>query len=247
VAETYSLDVQSRTLTGKKVNQLRVQGLVPAVIYGARFQPVSVQIPYRPLEIALSHAGGTHLINLNIDGSVQSVITRTVQRDILRGTIIHVDFLAVDATTRITADVPIHLVGESPAVENRLGVLLQQTQTLSIEAVPADLIDSVQVDISGLKAIGDSIHVSDLNLNPNIIVNNEPTDLVVRINPIREVVEEVVEEGATAAEPEVISKGKADEEEEEQSFPAQSILYRQKSRHKRDFSFPRAQQEIKRA
>jgi large subunit ribosomal protein L25 len=215
VAETYSLDVQSRTLTGKKVNQLRVQGLVPAVIYGARFQPVSVQIPYRPLEIALAHAGGTHLINLNIDGTVQSVITRTVQRDVLRGRIIHVDFLAVDASTRITADVPIHLVGEAPAVNTRIGELLHQTQTLSIEAVSADLIDSIEVDISGLKAIGDAIHVSDLKINPNIIVNNDPNDLVVRINPIREVVEEVTEEGATASEPEVISKGKADEEDEE--------------------------------
>lgn len=215
MAETYSLDVQSRTLTGKKVNQLRVQGLVPAVIYGARFQPVSIQVPYRPLEIALSHAGGTHLINLNIDGNVQSVITRTVQRDVLRGRIMHVDFLAVDATTRITADVPIHLVGEAPAVNTRVGELLQQTQTLSIEALPADLVDAIEVDISGLKAIGDAIHISDLNINPNIIVNNDPSDLVVRINPIREMVEEVAEEGVTATEPEVISKGKADEEDEE--------------------------------
>lgn len=214
MAEIFALDAQSRVITGKKVSQLRVQGLVPAVIYGARFQPVSVQIPYRPLEIALSHAGGTHLINLSIDGNVQSVITRSVQRDILRGTIMHVDFLAVDASTRITADVPIHLVGESPAVNTRVGELLQQTQSLSLEAVPADLIDSVEVDISGLKAIGDSIHVRDLNINPNIIVNNDPSDLVVRINPIRELVEETTEEGA-AAEPEVISKGKADEEDEE--------------------------------
>jgi large subunit ribosomal protein L25 len=215
VAETYSLDAQSRTLTGKKVNQLRVKGLVPAVIYGARFQPVSVQIPYRPLEVALAHAGGTHLINLNIDGTTQSVITRTVQRDVLRGTIMHVDFLAVDASTRITADVAIHLVGEAPAVNNRVGELLHQTQTLSIEALPADLIDSIEVDISGLKAIGDAIHVSDLNISSKLIVQNDPTDLVVRINPIREVVETTAEEGVTASEPEVISKGKADEEDEE--------------------------------
>ncbi len=214
MAETYTLDAQSRAITGKKVSQLRVKGLVPAVIYGARFQPVSVQIPYRPLEVALAHAGGTHLINLTIDGNVQSVITRSVQRDVLRGTIIHVDFLAVDASTRITADVPIHLVGESPAVTTRIGELLQQTQTLSIEAVPADLIDSIQVDISAMKSIGDAIHVRDLDINPNIIVNNDPSDLVVRINPLRELVEEVAADG-TAAEPEVISKGKGDEEDAE--------------------------------
>jgi large subunit ribosomal protein L25 len=216
VAETYNLEAQSRAVIGKKVGQLRTQGLVPVVIYGARVQPITLQVPYRSLEVALRHAGGTHLINVNFDGKTQSVITREVQRDILRGTIMHVDFLAVDASTRIRADVPIHLIGESSAVNNRIGQLLQQTQALSIEAVPADLIDTVQVDISGLTAIGDAIHVRDLNINPNIIVINDPDDLVVRINPLREIVEEApTTEGGTTAEPEVISRGKADEEEEE--------------------------------
>ena len=219
MAVTYSLDAQTRALVGKKVHQLRVQGLVPAVVYGARVDPVHLQIPYRPLEVALMHAGGTHLININFDGKTQSVITREVQRDILRGTIMHVDFLAVDASTRITADIPVRLVGESPAVQTRVGNLLQQTTSLSIEAISADLIDAVEVDISGLKEIGDAIHVRDLNINPNITVMNDPDDLVVRISPIREVVEETeaAPEGEVeAAEPEVISKGKVEEEETEE-------------------------------
>ena len=220
MAETYTLDAETRALTGKKVGQLRVQGLVPAVIYGAKFNPVSVQIPYRPLEVALLHAGGTHLININFDGKSQSVITRAVQRDVLKGTIIHVDFLAVDATTRITADIAIHLIGESPAAETRIGELAHQTTTLSIEAVPADLIDAVEVDISGLKEVGDSIHVRDLNISSKITVLNDPDELVVRINPLRDLTapsEDELEAAATAesAEPEVISKGKADEEDEE--------------------------------
>jgi large subunit ribosomal protein L25 len=218
VAETYSLDAQARALTGKKVSQLRVQGLVPAIIYGARTEPIVLQIPYRPLEVTLRQAGGTRLININVDGKTQSVITREVQRDILRGTIMHVDFLAVDASTRITADIPVILVGESPAAQTRIGELLQQTNTLSIEAVPADLIDSVEVDVSGLAQIGDAIHVRDLNISPNITVLNDPDDLIARINAIREVVEEVeTPEGEAApAEPEVISKGKAEEEEAEE-------------------------------
>lgn len=215
MAEIFSLEAQSRAVIGKKVGQLRAQGFVPAVIYGARFEPVTVQVPYRSLEIALRHAGGTHLININFDGKTQSVITRAVQRDVLQGTILHVDFLAVDASTRITAEVQIHLVGDSPAVDQHVGELLQQLATLSIEALPADLIDSVTVDISGLKAIGDAIHVRDLQISPAIHVIDEPDELVVRINPIREMVEEApAEEGAVAAEPEVIAKGKIEEEEE---------------------------------
>ncbi len=218
MAEIFNLDAQARSLVGKKVGQLRVQGFVPAVVYGARFEPVNLQIPYRPLELALMHAGGTHLINVNFDGKTQSVIARAVQRDVLRGTIMHVDFLAVDASTRITADVPIRLVGASPAAETRVGELIQQMAALSIEAVSADLIDEIEVDISGLKAVGDAIHVHDLNISPNITVLDDPEDLVVRISPIRELIEEegAAEEGETAAsEPEVIARGKPEEEEEE--------------------------------
>lgn len=218
MADTYNLDAQERAVTGKKVGQLRVQGLVPAVIYGAKVNPINVQIPYRPLEIALLHAGGTHLININFDGKSQSVITRAVQRDVLKGTIIHVDFLAVDASTRITANIAIQLVGESPAAETRIGELAQSLTTLAIEAVPADLIDAVEVDISGLKEIGDSIHVRNLNISSKITVLDDPDELVVRINPLRDMsapTEDELEAAAAApAEPEVISKGKADEEEE---------------------------------
>lgn len=217
MAETFNLDAQARAVTGKKVGQLRVQGLVPAVIYGAKFNPVTLQIPYRPLEVALLHAGGTHLININYDGKSQSVITRAVQRDVLKGTIIHVDFLAVDASTRITADIAIQLVGESPAAETRIGELAQPTTTISIEALPADLIDAVEVDISGLKEVGDSIHVRDLNISSKITVLADPDELIVRINPVRDVnapTEDELEAAAAPSEPEVISKGKADEEEE---------------------------------
>jgi large subunit ribosomal protein L25 len=215
VAETFSLDAQSRTVTGKKVGQLRVQGLVPGVIYGTSIQPIILQIPYRPLEVALRHAGGTHVININFDGKSQTVITREVQRDVMRGSILHVDFLAVDASTRITANVQIHLIGESPAVSTRAGVMLHSLSTLSIEALPADLIDAVEVDVSELKAIGDAIHVRDLKLSSAITVLDDPDELVARINPIREVVEEAAtEEGVSATEPEVIARGKAEEEEE---------------------------------
>lgn len=219
MAEIYSLDAESRSLVGKKVRRLRVEGLVPAVIYGANVEPTILQIPYRPLEIALREVGGTRLLNINIGSSTQSVIAREVQRDVLRGTIMHVDFLAVDASTRITAEIAIHLVGESPAVQTRTGELIHQTQTLSIEAVPADLIDAIEVDISGLIEVGDAIHVSDLQISPNITVLSDPDELVVRINALREVVEEVVEgeeAEALSSEPEIVARRKAEEEEDEE-------------------------------
>lgn len=218
MAETYTLDAQGRTLVGKKVGQLRRDGLVPAVIYGAKFTPVSLQIPYRPLEIALSRAGGTHLINISFDGKTQTVLTREVQRDVLRGTIMHVDFLAVDASTVVTADIAIHLVGESPAAETRIGELFQQVTSLSVEARPADLVDAVEVDISSLKQVGDSIHIRDLQISSQITVLNDPDDLVIRVNPMRDVnaaTEDELEAAEAATEPELITREREEDEDDE--------------------------------
>ncbi len=217
MATTYDIEAESRSVVGKKVSQLRVQGLVPAVIYGARFDPVNVQIPYRPLEIALRDAGGTHLINVNFDGKTQSVITREVQRDVIRGTILHVDFLAVDASTRITTEVAVHLVGASTIVELRQAVLVHILSTLSVEALSADLVDSITVDISGLTEVGDAIYVRDLDVPSTLTILNDGDEMIARISPIRALVEETEEgeEGeGTAAEPEIIARARAEEEEE---------------------------------
>ncbi len=216
MATTYNIEAASRSIVGKKVSQLRVQGLVPAVIYGASFEPVNVQIPYRPLEIALRDAGGTHLINVNVDGKPQSVITREVQRDIIRGTILHVDFLAVDASTRITTEVAVHLIGESQIIELRQAVLIHTLSTLSVEALSSGLVDSIDVDISGLTAVGDAIYVRDLTFPESLTILNDPDDMIARINPLRALVDETTEgeEGEEgASEPEVIARARAEEEE----------------------------------
>jgi large subunit ribosomal protein L25 len=216
VADTYTLEAQPRAITGKKVSQLRTQGLVPAVIYGTKVQPVHVQIPYRALEIILARAGGTHLIDIQVDGGTHSVLARDVQRDVIRRDILHVDFLEVDVNQTVRTIVPVHFVGESPAVQTRIGVLSHGANTFEVEALPRNLIDAIEVDVSGLKAIGDTIHVSDLNLPDTVTIHADPEDLVVRVNPVPQVVEEVetAEEETTSAEPEVIRRERAEDDEE---------------------------------
>lgn len=215
MAETYTIDAQARTITGKKVSQLRTQGLVPAIIYGTKIEPISVQIPYRALELTLLKAGGTHLIDVNVDGTPQTVLARSVQRDVIKGTILHVDFLAIDKTVKIITQIPVHFVGESPVVTSRIGVIQHDLNTLHIEALPGDLIDHVDVDISGLASIGDTVHVKDLTLPSGVTVQEDAEMVVVRVAAPRVVVEEEpTDTEAAASEPEVISKGKADEEEE---------------------------------
>jgi large subunit ribosomal protein L25 len=215
VAESYTLEAQARTVVGKKVGQLRRSGLVPVVVYGAKSDPVNLQIPYRALQVTLLKAGGTHLINLNVEGGKsQSVLARSVQRHPIKGEIMHVDFFAVDAKTKIATVVPVHFVGEAPAEKARLGVLLNGVQTLEVEALPADLIDRVDVDLSSLKAVGDSIYVRDLKISDKVAILTSGDEMVVRITVQEEQVEET-SDAPTSAEPEVMKKGKTDEEDAE--------------------------------
>jgi large subunit ribosomal protein L25 len=213
VAETFTLEAQPRTITGKKVSQLRNQGLVPAIIYGAKIEPIQVQIPYRALELALRSAGGTHLINIDLGKKKQTVIARSVQRSILKGTIEHVDFLAVDATTKLRTEVPVHFINEAPAIQRSLGVLLNGISTLEIEALPADLIDHVDVDLSSLENVNDAIFVRDLKLSDKLSIMTGEDEMIVRI-----IVQQVEDEAATgevsSSEPEVIKKGKEDEDDD---------------------------------
>ena len=106
MADVYSLEAQTRTVIGKQVKALRRQGLVPAVIYGVGAAPIHITVAYRPLEVLLQKASGTHLVNLLVDGTTHSILVREVQRDKIKRTIQHVDFLRVDLTKKIRTEVP---------------------------------------------------------------------------------------------------------------------------------------------
>lgn len=215
----FNLEVQSRTIIGKKVSQLRSNGLVPATIYGAKTESVNIQIPYRALELALMHAGGTNLIDLSVDGKTHTVIAREVQRHVLRRTIQHVDFYEVDLKAKIRAAIPVHMIGESPAVVARSGVLLSGLNSVTVEVFPSDLPHIIEVDISGLKAVGDTMTVADLRLDEKIHIVNDPEEMLAKIVVTSAALADAAleeEEAAAAAgsEPEVIERGKRDEDDE---------------------------------
>jgi large subunit ribosomal protein L25 len=219
----FAIEAEKRTVVGKKVSRLRSQGLVPATVYGAKIEPVSLQIPFRPLEITLMKAGGTNLIDLNVDGKTHIVLAREVQRDVLKGHILHVDFLAVDQSSKIRADIPVHLIGESPVVASRQGILVTGTNTVTIETLPSKLLDHIEVDLSGLVELGNSITVGDLDLGEGIDIINEPEDVLARVvqtsaaraELLAEGEEEEVEEEEVASEPELVRRRDEDDEEEE--------------------------------
>jgi large subunit ribosomal protein L25 len=211
----FTIEVQPRSVVGKKVTQLRLQGLVPATVYGPKTQPVNIQIPYRPLELLLMKAGGTNLIDLVVNGKTHTVLAREVQRDSIKRTIKHVDFYAVDLASKIRTSVPVHYINESPIVAAKRGVLLTGTNTITIEVLPDDLLHYIEVDLSALKGFGDSITVGDLRLGDKVQIVDDPDEMLAKViqTSAARSEEEAQEELAATAEPEVIHKGKQEEED----------------------------------
>src|SRR5579859_5151832 len=195
MAEQYSLDAQPRTVIGKQVKALRRQNLVPAVIYGAGGEPVHVSCVYRPLEIVLSKAGGTHLVNVSVDGQVHNALVREVQRDKVKRNILHVDFMRVDLSKKLRADVPLTLKSE-PKLPSDLQ-LIHGITSIEVECLPTDIPDHVEIDLSQLKALGDQIVVSSLNLGDGVTILTDPHAVIARIEALA--VASVEEEAEAAA------------------------------------------------
>lgn len=212
--ERIELSVQRRSVVGKQVRRLRREGLVPAVIYGHGVEPVSIQIDRRELRRALDRAGLSHLIALHLDDgeTPRMALIREVQRDALSGEILHVDFLQVQMAEKLRTTISIHLVGESPAVKQLGGMLLQGVTEVEVECLPDNLVDTIEVDISSLTELGEELTVADLPIPEGIEVLSDPQEMVVRVMAASE--EE--EAQAAPAEVEVVRRARREERAEEE-------------------------------
>jgi large subunit ribosomal protein L25 len=208
-----TLKAEIRTAVGSGVNALRRAGKVPAVVYGRHVQSFPVQVDAREVVSVLRKAGRNTLIALNVAGkdAPQMVLVRDVQRDPIRHTIQHIDFYTVSMTEKISATIRVECVGEPDDVRGGLGVLLQERDVLEIECLPADLIESVTIDVSKMK-IDDVVRVKDVIVPPGITVRDDPEAEVVRVTRVVEAKEE--EAVAEPGEVEVIEKGKKETAEE---------------------------------
>jgi large subunit ribosomal protein L25 len=201
------------------VKGLRRDGFLPAVVYGHNIEPIPITLDMREASRTLDTISPSALVILVIDGEKHNTLVRDKQHNPVRRSIIHVDFQAVSLTETVRADVNIYLVGEAPAVETYLAILVPSLDQLSIESLPTNLPDRIDVEISGLVEIGDSILVSDLVVPEGVEILNDPEDVVVVIlAPAVEEEEEEEEEEVEleeGEEPEVVERGKLEEEVEE--------------------------------
>ena len=216
-SDQLELAVVPREVLGKNVKVLRRQGITPANIYGHGVDSLAVQVPTHDLAHTIKVAGRNTMLQLHVEGEKKArpVFVHHVQRNPLNDNLLHVDFYQVSLTEKIRLEVPIVVVGEAPAVDVYHAMLLQNTSSVAIEGLPAEMPPYIEVDVSGLAEIDDAIHIKDLSVSAGLTFLVDPELVVVKVAPPRVEVEEVVEEEAAEGAEAVEEEAKAEKAAEE--------------------------------
>ena len=206
--QAIKLELDPRELLGKKVRQLRREGIVPVHLYGPGIESRPLQCGAPRLIQVLARAGGNTPVSVTIRGEKGNhlAFAREIQWDPRRDDLLHVDLLVAEADRPVTAQVPIVLSGESPGARMIGGTVLQQLRMLDVEALPLEMPGQADVDLDTLTEPDGAIRVSDISLPGNVTVLTDPDEVVVRIEQRRaevvgeEPVEGEAEEGGEAAD-----------------------------------------------
>ncbi|MBW3613343.1 MAG: 50S ribosomal protein L25 [Chloroflexi bacterium] len=187
------LTLDAREAQGKANKRLRRDGLVPGVVYGKGQDSTPVQVEAKSFETLYKAAGRTSVVKFRLPGTSRATsgIIKSVQRHPLSGRAIHVDYFLVNLKQEMEVDVPLVFTGEAPAVEETGGTLLHNLSSVHVKALPNDIPHEIEVNVSTLVSLDVAIHVSDLNLNRDLVtVLTDPETLVATVVPPRIEVEE---------------------------------------------------------
>lgn len=212
---TQTLTAEKRSVLGRKVKQLRKTGILPANIFGKKIESLSVQVKTDEFLKVYDEAGETGLVELKVNGEVHPVLIQNLHTDPATDYPLHADFLEVNLKEKVTATVPVEVIGESPAVKEG-GIVVQQVHEVEVEALPTDFPEKIEVDITGLSNIDDTITVQELKVDRSKIEIKEDLErIVVSIAPPA-----VEEEVAPPAEEALAEEEEAPAEGEEEGVEA---------------------------
>jgi large subunit ribosomal protein L25 len=172
------LNVENRTIKGKRVRTLRREGLLPAVIYKNNLDSVLIQMPYGEFVKVFKQAGKTHVIDITVDKIKYSTIVHDIDIDPIKSIPRHIDFLAVDLNISINTQVPITIVGEARGVKENGLVLTQMIKELEVSCLPDNIPEQIEVDVTKLLDIGDHVSVADLSKNSTFEIIEQETTLI---------------------------------------------------------------------
>ena len=190
------LAVQKREILGRRVKELRRQGLVPAELYGRGVDNLHLAVPEKDFHKVFKQAGENQMVSILIDGETRPVLIYEINRDAVTDEILNVDFYQVRMDEKLQVKVPVEFVGESPAVKAG-NILVKAIQEIEVEALPGNIPHSFIVDISGLTEVGQDFKVKNLVIDKNVKILVESESVIATIQaPLTEEEEKALEEQA---------------------------------------------------
>ena len=210
------LKALKREISGRKVKQLRNNGLIPANVFGKKIKSQALSLEKEEFEKVYKKAGETEVVGLMIEGEKEErpILIQNLQAHPVTDEPLHVDLRQIILTEKITAQIPVEITGEAPAAQQKLGILIQTISEIEVEALPMELPEKFVVDASGLTKVDDEVKVKDLVVDRNKVKLLVEEDLVVaKIEPLaaEEVAppptEEAAAEGEVVAKPEEGAEG----------------------------------------
>lgn len=208
-----SISVEPRKILGKKVKTLRSEGILPVNLFGKDIKSKTLQVQEKDFRPLFKTAGETGVVEVKLKSETYPALIHNVQRNPVTDKIIHVDFHKVNLKEKISTHVPIKLVGEAPAEKTGIGLLLQTINEIEVESLPGDIPQQIEMDVSKLGEVGQTVSVKDLDINTGKVeVKNNPEDVVVSVQTA-EMKEEEVAEAPSPEEVEALAE-KGEEAEE---------------------------------
>jgi large subunit ribosomal protein L25 len=188
------LSATVRTITGKKVKQLRKQGIIPATIYGQEMTPMSVQFVEKEINSVFDHVGESGLVDLMVDNKKMPILFRNPQYHPVVGSLTHVDCFKVNLKEKIATFVPLEFIGESPAVKAG-NVLVEVLNEVEVEALPTDLPEKIEVDLGALESLDSVITVANLVFDKSKVeIKTDVEQLIAKVEEPKVEEEPVAEE-----------------------------------------------------
>jgi len=191
---THALKAENRKETGKKVKKLRKAGVIPGNVYGKNIKSFAVKIQNYDFAKVYEEAGETGIIDLSVGKQKHPVLVADVQVSPVNNDFLHIDFKKINLKEKVSASVPVVLIGESPAEKSGLGTVVQQINEVQVEALPGDLPEEIEADTSMLTEVDSAILVKDLKYNKNKVeILLDLNSIVAKVEPPQEEKEEVQE------------------------------------------------------
>lgn len=217
------LNAQKRDIVGhRSLNVLRKQGWLPAIVFGRNFNSVPVQVNKKEFEKVYAGAGESSLVYLKIDSQTWPIIIQHVAKDPVIDQPIHADFYKVSLDKKITANVPLVYMGESPAVKNLGGILVKNINEVEVEALPQNLPHEIKVDLSALQTFGNHVLVKDVAVPLGVEIKNKLEEIAVLVQePIsqEELDKQLAVSETSVEEVEVTGREKEEVKETEEELP----------------------------